>query len=57
MVQLAENRNPEPFDEKAVTESTVADYQRALSEPFHYGSDDACAGEDDLGALGLQSDD
>ena len=49
--------NSEPFDEKAVTESAVADYQRALSEPFHYRSDDARTGEDDLGALGLQSDD
>ena len=43
----------EPFNEKAVTESAVADYQRALSELFHYRSDDACTGEDHLGALGL----
>jgi len=47
----------EPFDEKAVTESAVADYQRALSKPFHYRSDDACTRKDDLGALGLQPDD
>lgn len=43
----------EAFGEKAVTEPAVADYQRALSKLVHYRSDDACTGEDDLGALGL----
>ena len=43
----------EAFGEKAVTEPAVTDYQRALSKLVHYRSDDACTGEDDLGALGL----
>ena len=43
----------EAFGENAVTEPAVADYQRALSKLVHYRSDDACTGENDLGALGL----
>jgi hypothetical protein len=47
----------EPLDEKAMTEAAVADYQRALSELFHHCSDDARTGQNDIGALGPQSDD
>jgi hypothetical protein len=41
----------------AVTQATVADSQRCLAQFFHDHLYDARAGEDDFGALCLQSDD
>ena len=45
------------MDQQPVTQSPVADRQRPLAQLVHDRPDDAGAGEDDVGALGLQADD
>jgi hypothetical protein len=40
-----------------VAQAAVADRQGGLLEFVHDGADDACAGEDDVGAFGLRADD
>ena len=47
----------EAVDEHPVPEPAVADGERVAAEQLEHGADDAGAGEDDLGAVGLQADD
>ena len=47
----------EPVNQHPVTQAPVAHPEGLLASLVHDGPDDAGAGEDDLGALGLQPDD
>lgn len=47
----------EPVDQQSVTQAPIAHGQPLLAQLVHDRPDDAGAGEDDLGALGLQADD
>src|SRR4051812_33052430 len=51
------SRAADALGEQAVAQPPVADSQRLGAEHLHRGADDARAGEDDLGAIGLQSGD
>src|SRR5215510_12558645 len=46
----------EPVDQQSVTEAPVAHRERLLSQLLHDRPDDARAREDDVRALGLQTD-
>jgi hypothetical protein len=47
----------EPVDQQSVTQAPVAYRQGLLAQLVHDRPDDARAGKDDLGALGLEADD